>query len=85
MVGIGKTYQNLMVDLKPSNEKLVERSKRIIMEATGCDYDKAQQTFEECNRQVKTAIIKILLNCSVEEAQKRLVENQGFVKKAIQK
>ncbi len=84
MVGIGKTYQNLMVDLKPSNEKLVERSKRIIMEATGCDYTVAQQAFEECDRQVKTAIIKILLNCSVEEAQERLEKNQGFVKKAIQ-
>ena len=38
MIGIGKTYQNLMVDVKPSNAKLVERGKRIIMEATGCDY-----------------------------------------------
>ena len=84
MVGIGKTYQNLMVDLKPSNEKLVERSKRIIMEATGCSYEIAQETFEECHRHVKVAIIKILLNCTVEEAKSRLESSQGFVKKAIQ-
>ena len=84
MVGIGKTYQNLMVDLKPSNEKLVERSKRIIMEATGCSYEVAQETFEECHRHVKVAIIKILLNCTVEEAKSRLESSQGFVKKAIQ-
>ena len=84
MVGIGKTYQNLMVDLKPSNEKLVERSKRIIMEATGCSYEVAQETFEECHQHVKVAIIKILLNCTVEEAKSRLESSQGFVKKAIQ-
>ena len=39
MVGIGKTYQNLMVDMKATNLKLLERSKRIIMEATGCTYE----------------------------------------------
>lgn len=84
MVGIGKTYQNLMVDLKPSNEKLIERSKRIIMEATGCDYEVAKETFEECHHQVKVAIVKILLNCSVSQAEAQLAKNNGFVKKAIE-
>lgn len=83
MIKIGKTYQNLMVDVKPSNEKLVERSKRMIMEATGCAYEKAEKAFEECNRKVKVAIVKILLDCSVEEAMERLQKSQGFVKKAI--
>ena len=85
MIGIGKTYQNLMVDVKSSNEKLVERSKRMIMEATGCEYDIATQNYEECGRQVKLAIVKILLNCSVEEAKERLEMTNGFVKKAIEK
>lgn len=85
MVGIGKTYQNLMVDLKPTNSKLVERSKRIIMEATGCDYETAEKTFEECQHQVKVSIVKILLECSTEEAQVQLDKNAGFVKKAIEK
>lgn len=83
MVGIGKTYQNLMVDLKPTNEKLIERSKRIIMEATGCSYKEAQEVFEECHQQVKVAIVKILLDCSEEEAKRKLENHHGFVKKAI--
>ncbi len=83
MIGIGKTYQNLMVDVKSSNEKLVERSKRMIMEATGCDYDIASSTYDECNKQVKVAIVKILLDCTVEEAKSRLENSKGFVKKAI--
>ena len=85
MIGIGKTYQNLMVDVKSSNEKLVERSKRMIMEATGCEYDIATQNYEECGRQDKLAIVKVLLNCSVEEAKERLEMTNGFVKKAIEK
>lgn len=85
MIGIGKTYQNLMVDVKPSNEKLVERSKRMIMEATGCDYECASSTFIECHQQVKVAIVKILLNCSVEDATLKLNQTNGFVKKALDK
>ena len=84
MVGVGKTYQNLMVDLKPTNEKLVERSKHIIMEATHCTYDVAQQTFEESGQKPKVAILMILLHCNKEEALHRLEESDGFIKKAIQ-
>lgn len=84
MIGIGKTYQNLMVDLKPSNEKLVTRSINIIMEATGCDQACAALNFEASDRKPKVAIIMILLSCGKEEAQRRLEEKQGFIKKAIQ-
>lgn len=84
MVGIGKTYQNLMVDLKPTNEKLVERSKHIIMEATHCTYEVAQQIFMESGQKPKVAILMILLQCSKEEALQRLEESDGFIKKAIQ-
>lgn len=83
MVGIGKTYQNLMVDLKPTNKKLVERSKHIIMEATHCTYEVAQQTFEASGQKPKVAILMILLQCSKEEALQRLEESDGFIKKAI--
>lgn len=83
MIGIGKTYQNLMVDLKPSNEKLVERSKKIIMEATGCDYQQAEEAFEKSYRKPKVAIIMILLNCDEKEAELRLQNHDGFVKKAL--
>lgn len=85
MVGIGKVYNNLMVDLKPTNEKLIERSKRIIMQATDCDYETASDTFEKSEQQVKTAIVMILTNSSKEEAVKKLEESKGFVKNAINK
>lgn len=84
MVGIGKTYQNLMVDLKPSNEKLVERSKKIIMEATGCDYQQAKEAFEQSHHRPKIAILMVLLDCNESEASQRLERNNGFIKKAIE-
>ena len=83
MVGIGKVYQNLMVDLKPTNQKLEERSKRIIMEATDVDYDTANRFYQASNHQVKTAIVMILLNCSKEEAEKKIEKSNGFVRSAL--
>lgn len=83
MVGLGKTYKNLMVDLKPSNDKLVERAKKIIMEATGCSYEVAEKTFEESEHSAKLAIVMILANLNKDEAALRLEKNKGFVKKSI--
>ncbi|MFQ6860410.1 MAG: N-acetylmuramic acid 6-phosphate etherase [Beduini sp.] len=83
MVGIGKTYQNLMVDMKPTNEKLVERSKHIIMEATECSYEQASIVFEESHRQTKIAIVMILLDCDEKTARLQLEKHHGFVKNAI--
>lgn len=85
MIGIGKVYQNLMVDVKPSNEKLVERSKRIIMQATDCSYEQASQAFTSANQQVKTAIVMILTDSTKEEAEQKLVESQGFVRNTMNK
>jgi len=83
MVGIGKVYQNLMVDLKPTNHKLEERSKRIIMDATNADYETASKYFERANHHVKTAIVMILLQCSYEEAVEKINEGKGFVRNAL--
>jgi N-acetylmuramic acid 6-phosphate etherase len=80
MIGIGKIYENLMVDVQPTNKKLVERSKRIIMEATGVDYDTAQTYFLRANQEVKPAIVMILLNCSYEEALDKLEKSNGFIR-----
>lgn len=80
MIRIGKVYQNLMVDVQPTNEKLIDRAKKIIMEATGVNYDVAERYFERAQRNVKIAIVMILLNCSYEEAIKNLEEAQGFIK-----
>ncbi|MHC5217304.1 N-acetylmuramic acid 6-phosphate etherase [Enterococcus sp. LJL128] len=83
MIGIGKVYGNLMVDVKPTNEKLVERSKRIIMEATGCKYEEAADYFNKADKNVKLAIVMILTNSSKEEAEEKLIKGNHFIKNTI--
>ena len=85
MVRMGKVYENMMVDLQLTNKKLEERSKRIIMIATNCDYKRAQELLRESGSHVKTAIIMQIATCSKEEAKRVLAESDGFVKRAIQK
>ncbi len=75
MIRIGKVYRNLMVDLTPVNKKLVERSKRLIKQATDCTYEEASKAFEASGRRPKLAIVMILLNVDVETA--RALENQS--------
>lgn len=84
MIGIGKVYNNLMVDVRPTNEKLVERSKRIIMEATDADYDTAAIYFEEADKNVKLAIVMLLTGAPKAEAKRRLQAAKGFVRKATE-
>jgi N-acetylmuramic acid 6-phosphate etherase len=83
MVGIGKVYGNLMVDMKATNLKLVERAKRIVMESTGCDLETSTRTLEETDYSSKVAIVMILTGATKEEARKRIEENHGFVRKCI--
>lgn len=84
MIGIGKAYENLMIDVQATNLKLQERSKRIIMEATGADLETAASFYEASGKHVKTATVMILLDCSKEQAQERIKATGGFVRKAIQ-
>jgi len=84
MVGIGKVYGNLMVDMKPTNLKLKERAKRIVMESTGCDKKTAEKILEETDYSMKEAIVMILTGVSREEAERRIIENKGFVRKCIE-
>jgi len=84
MVGIGKAYGNLMVDMKPTNLKLKERAKRIVMESTGCDKKTAEKILEETDYSMKEAIVMILTGVSREEAERRIIENKGFVRKCIE-
>ncbi|MCM3088395.1 N-acetylmuramic acid 6-phosphate etherase [Bhargavaea ginsengi] len=80
MTGIGKVYGNLMVDVQPTNEKLVKRAKHIIMEAAGVDFETAEEAYEKAGEQVKPAIVMLLLGCSLEEANAHLVEAKGFIR-----
>lgn len=83
MIGIGKVYNNLMVDVKATNEKLVERSKRIIMQATEVDYETADHFFTAADENVKLAIVMILTDSDKDVAAQKLIAADGFVKKTI--
>lgn len=84
MVKIGKAYENLMVDVLATNEKLVDRAKRIIVEATGVGYEEAEKVFDEAGS-VKLAIVMILSGASREDSKRALEETDGFVRASIQK
>lgn len=84
MVKIGKTYNNLMVDVQATNSKLVERSKKIIMEATDCSYDVASSVLKECEGSVKLAIIRILSDTTLDDAKQLLDDACGKVSKVIE-
>ena len=83
MVGCGKAYQNLMVDVMQTNEKLVVRAQNIVMEATGCDRETAAEKIGIANGSAKTAITMILADCGLEEARARLEKAKGHVREAI--
>lgn len=84
MIAIGKSYGNLMVDVQATNEKLVERAKQIIVQATGVSNEMAATYYEKAERKPKNAIVMIETNCTFEESNKRLELAKGFIKGAIQ-
>lgn len=85
MVRLHKVYGNLMVDLKPTNAKLVQRSVRLTMHATGVDEAAARATLEQCNFHVKVAVVALLNQQSVEQARAALEQAQGSVRAALKK
>lgn len=85
MIRTGKSYKNLMVDLKASNEKLVARAVRIVMQATECSEKAAFSVLQQSEYEVKTAILMQLTDVSYADARKRLDETSGFLRKAIDK
>ena len=84
MVGCGKAYQNLMVDVMQTNEKLVVRAQNIVMEATGVEREVAAEKIAIARGNAKTAIVMILAECGLEEATERLAKAKGHVREAIQ-
>ncbi|MEQ8525637.1 N-acetylmuramic acid 6-phosphate etherase [Gracilimonas sp.] len=83
MIRQGKIYENVMVDLMLTNEKLVERAKRILMIFSDVDYDTAETLLDQTGGHVKTALLMALGNMGVNEAKNLLSENGGFVRKAL--
>ncbi|WP_454855647.1 N-acetylmuramic acid 6-phosphate etherase [Rhizobium binxianense] len=83
MIRIGKSYQNLMVDVNASNQKLIARASRIVMQATGCDSDEARSALDQTGNDVKLAILMVVTGMEVEEARLALEKAGGFLRKAI--
>lgn len=79
----GKVYENVMVDLQLSNQKLHERSKRIIMMFTDMDYSQAEALLHSADGHVKTALVMALGKVTKRQAQKYLDKHGGFIRKAL--
>ena len=83
MVRCGKAFQNLMVDVVPTNEKLRVRAENIVMEATGVTRERAKEALRESQDKVKTAILMILVGCGREEAEEKLEKTNGHIREAM--
>jgi len=83
MVRLGKTYGNLMVDLRASNEKLVGRSLRILQKLTGLNAAEARTVLDACGGELKTAIVSHRLGIGAAQARQRVQEAGGRLRSAL--
>lgn len=83
MIKLGKVYSNLMVDVQASNEKLIERCKRIVQSAVGVDQSRAETLLELTNYDVKLAILVEKTGLELESAQALLQTAEGYLQRAI--
>jgi N-acetylmuramic acid 6-phosphate etherase len=83
MIRLGKVYENMMIDLQMTNQKLKERAKRIVMTITGVSYEKAEAVLQEADWHVKTALVMLKAGVAKEDALSRLRQADGFVRAAI--
>lgn len=85
MIKLGKVYGNLMVDVKPSNEKLIRRCVSIVCAAAECDETAAIAALEACSYRPKIAIIMVLLEIGAEEAKALLARENGHISRVLGK
>ena len=83
MILMGKCYQNLMVDVQASNEKLKARAIRIVMQATDCDKALAEETLKQADQNAKLAIMMILSGLDRVQAEALLEKNHGKLQFAL--
>ena len=83
MIKLGKVYGNLMVDVKPSNEKLVRRCVTIVCSATDCTEEEAVDALEQCGYHPKTAIVILLRGVDAETADRLLEAAGGRIAKVL--
>lgn len=84
MVGLGKVYENFMVDLVPSNEKLFERAENIIIETCKVTREEAKKVLEKNENNVKLSIFSLKTNLDLSERKNILRKNGGHLKKALE-
>lgn len=85
MIKLGKVYGNLMVDVKATNKKLIERAKKIVCEATGIEKNLAEDILSKTDYDVKLSIFMILSGLSLNDAREKLLENDGYIAKALER
>ncbi|MEW6471767.1 MAG: N-acetylmuramic acid 6-phosphate etherase [Actinomycetota bacterium] len=83
MVRLGRTFGNLMVDVRAGSEKLVDRARRIVVTAAGCTPAEAAAALEAANGEVKTAIVSLLTGVDAATARRRLDQSGGVVRRAL--
>ncbi|HVZ78164.1 MAG TPA: N-acetylmuramic acid 6-phosphate etherase, partial [Gemmatimonadaceae bacterium] len=83
MIRLGKTYGNLMVDLRATNAKLRDRSERIVMEACEATRDEARALLDSAGGTVKVAIVMHFLGGTREDAERALEEGGGVIRRVI--
>jgi N-acetylmuramic acid 6-phosphate etherase len=84
MIKIGKVYQNLMVDMIPTNAKLMVRAERIVQEVTAAPLEQVRQVLEASNYNIKAAIVMLEAGCTLQAAQDLLTRAEGVVGRALQ-
>jgi N-acetylmuramic acid 6-phosphate etherase len=85
MIRLGKTYGNLMVDVRPSNEKLRDRQRRVVEIATGADRAEVEEALAEAGGNAKVAIVSLLAEINAPTARARLEETGGNVRLALRR
>lgn len=83
MIKIGKTYENFMIDLKATNEKLKDRAIRIVAQIANVPHSEALATLLKCDWEIKTAIISIKMNISIDKARQELKKQGGVLRKLL--
>lgn len=84
MIRFGKVYNNFMVDLRPTNNKLVRRSKRLIAEIAGCSEEEAEVAYQKCNKNTRAGILIAMLGVSYEDAVHLLESSSGNLHRALE-
>ncbi len=83
MIRLGKVYQNLMVDMRVTNQKLMQRARRIVAEISGVSSEEADRLLAQAGGEIKTAIVMALLGIGPEVARARIAAAGGVLREAI--